>query len=356
MVSKENRKVMFDFLKGIACIGVIFIHGPFPGLAGQLIAKAASFAVPLFLMITGYFALGCDANVIKKRLRKTAIILGRALGVFFLYYLLTHVIDGDYVPWLVGLISIENLIKLVVFCTADFAVPLWYLIAMLETYVLWLWVVIKGKENACLKLTPALFLFHLVVIMVCDTQNSAWFWKVNVTRALSWFLLGYSIHKNERTILEKCKGTMWGAVAIAGGVVAMLPILFHSPFDFSYVGTMLLSIGIFLLGVKHSEKSICRIIEYIGKNLSLNIYIFHPLIVNMLYRGMRRMLKVDAGGTFLYRWARPAAAALIVILLAFLIDKMKTSKNDVSSRTADAEDASKGCCSDDSGKRAASNH
>lgn len=44
----ETRNYSLDFLKGIGCIGVVFIHIFFPGVFGRIIMKISQFAVPVF--------------------------------------------------------------------------------------------------------------------------------------------------------------------------------------------------------------------------------------------------------------------------------------------------------------------
>ena len=43
-------------LKGVACITVILLHCSFPGFLGRFIGYFMRFPVPVFFMISGYFA------------------------------------------------------------------------------------------------------------------------------------------------------------------------------------------------------------------------------------------------------------------------------------------------------------
>ena len=52
----SSRNNMLNFLKGIACIGVIFIHVPFPTVIGKLISLVCAYAVPVFYLIAGYYS------------------------------------------------------------------------------------------------------------------------------------------------------------------------------------------------------------------------------------------------------------------------------------------------------------
>ena len=44
-----------DFLKGIACIFVVFMHCEFPGLMGIAVQAISRFCVPFFFMVSGYY-------------------------------------------------------------------------------------------------------------------------------------------------------------------------------------------------------------------------------------------------------------------------------------------------------------
>lgn len=82
--AKINRSSMFDFIKGLACMGMVFIHVTFPGTAGMAIKTAALFAVPVFLMIAGFYSLGATEEKILFRLKKILLIFCFAYLLFFM--------------------------------------------------------------------------------------------------------------------------------------------------------------------------------------------------------------------------------------------------------------------------------
>ena len=59
-VKKRNR--CLDFMKGLACIGVVFMHCSFPYPYGQVISFVFKFAVPIFFMVSGYYTYNEDCN------------------------------------------------------------------------------------------------------------------------------------------------------------------------------------------------------------------------------------------------------------------------------------------------------
>lgn len=324
---KNDRNKMLNFLKGIGCIGVVFIHVAFPGLAGEVISGLAQFAVPVFLMVAGYYAFGCSESVIKRRLFKILKIFVFAYLCFFAYRAVFQLKNGTIVEWLATNFSYKTIIKYVVFCTIDFAIPLWYLIAMIETYLFWFFVVKYRKENQILKMILVLFVLQVLSITICETNGFPWFYKTNfVTRALPWFLFGYWIHSKGEIIIKKRNDSILGLAALAGAVIVLVPIVQKTTVKFSCVGIVFFAIALFLLAVKHPKKTISKVVEYIGDRLSLNIYIFHSILAGVIDITFKKMLKIDIAGGMWYQWLKPILTLGAAIFLAFLIEKMNGFK------------------------------
>lgn len=64
MAEKAKRNYCLDFIKGIACICVVFMHCEFPGILGIVIQCVSRFCVPFFFMVSGYFAYKENVKVI----------------------------------------------------------------------------------------------------------------------------------------------------------------------------------------------------------------------------------------------------------------------------------------------------
>ena len=150
-----EKNDVLDLFKGLACISVVFVHVHFPGIVGIIVHRSfASFAVPLFLMVAGYFAFGKDEAVIKRRLFKILKIFLWSYAVFLVLHILFKIQQGVVAEWLSLNFNYTTPIKYIVFCTIDFAIPLWYLIAMVETYFVWYFVVKYKKERGVLFAIP----------------------------------------------------------------------------------------------------------------------------------------------------------------------------------------------------------
>lgn len=247
-----------------------------------MVHKLAEFAVPVFARISGYYAYGCTKATIKKGLLRIFKIFALAFVLYTVYTIIGNgwklnicEVTGEY--------FLATLVKAVVFCTVDYAFPLWYLIAMTETYVLWLIIRKSMNINRIICLMTLLFLLMIVTRIWCETMALPWYLKVNfLTCAMPWFLLGYYLKTPEKKLIDRFKDITIISIAVAGCIVALIPVLINTMIQFSFLGVVLYSISLFLMGIRHGDKSICCVMEYIGNKLSLNIYVFHVIVGGML--------------------------------------------------------------------------
>ena len=310
---KENRSLYF--LKGIGCIAVIFIHVPFPGPGGKVIKQLCEAAVPVFLMVSGYYAYGITAEQALRRLKKTAAILLYGLIAFFLITIVPEIRNGSAAAWLEGFLTWKTLVRAVVFCTVDFAVPLWYLIAMCEGWALWTLVIRKKKERLAVRFMPVLTVARVALSIYCKSGDVDWFWEINFpATAMSWFLTGYLIRENEDRIMNRSDGALWAA-AVSGALFSLIPIIFRTGMNFSSIGVIPYAVGMFLLAVKHPNRRISRSVEKIGKYLSPHVYILHcPWDVILLYLASK---VTDPKGS--WAWFHPLLVAACTVTASFLI-------------------------------------
>ena len=321
---RENKKnnIMLNLLKGFACVGVVFIHMPFPGNFGKIISTLSGFAVPLFFMIAGYYSFGNGPEVIKRRLSKIIKIFIYGYACFFAYGIGYAIINHELTTWLATNFTWKTPIQYVFFCTINFAVPLWYLIAMIETYLLWLLIIKKKKETFALKLIPILFLLQIILWTFCETRGLAWTWNINfVTRALPWYLTGYFFHTDKRKKYESVNTLKLIFVAIVGCLITIIPTTFDLTLNFSCVGYIPLTLSLFIIALKHPDTSLCKCLEYIGSKLSLNIYILHPIIGWLCQDICSKMLKINTDGV-VYSWFRPFIVLLLSITFSLLIEQI----------------------------------
>jgi len=321
-VAKRNE--VLNLLKGLACIAVVFIHIKFPGVVGIILGSSLThFAVPSFLMIAGYFAFGKDETVIKRRLIKILKIFAFGYLCFLGYNVLFQVLRGSVIEWLALNFKYTTPIKYAVFCTIDFAIPLWYLIAMAEAYFVWYFIVKHKKENVALYIMPLLFVFKIVLTVYCETNHLPWMYKINfLTGAMPYFLFGYYLRSKEKFFKSfRCSSVL--LVIVVGSLASLIPLLCDFSIKFSCIGIVFYSLAIFTLAIKIPKKSYCRPLEYIGDKLSLNVYIFHMLIASVLSTVCSKyLLNIDLSAGLL-NWIRPILVVILTLVWAQVLEKVK---------------------------------
>ena len=62
MSTHKQYNYCLDFIKGIACILVVFMHCEFPGILGTAVQTISRFCVPLFFMVSGYFCFNVSES------------------------------------------------------------------------------------------------------------------------------------------------------------------------------------------------------------------------------------------------------------------------------------------------------
>ena len=319
-----RRNYMLDFIKGISCMTVVLIHITFPERFGEFIRLVCEYAVPVFLMITGYYSFGCNEKKLANRRKKIIKILIFAYVIFLCVNCLMAIKNGYFYEWIHENFSIITPIYYVVFCYISFAIPLWYLIAQVEIYLLWGIVVRNGKEHLLTKAIPILLVLHVSLTTICETFGYEWFLRTNfITRALPWFLIGYYIHTISEERISAIDDRILICGLIGGGILACLPFTFNLKWNFSCIGYIPFSTSIFLLGIKFKNVSLSTIVEYIGMNLSAYVYIFHIPMVIVLDVIANRLIGSEGKMYSLYTWLRPITAIIITVAFSYMFVMMK---------------------------------
>ena len=325
-----NRIYKLDLLKGAACAGVVFTHVTFPGLWGKAVMRAAGFAVPVFFMTAGYFAFGKSRDVMLKRLCKILKILLVGYLLYLCYNAWTALRADMLGDWISSNFDILTPVRYLIFCNVDFAVHLWYLIAMAETYVLWLVLLSFGWQRKQRAL-PLLFLLQFLLVIYCDSLDLDFMWQTNfLLRALPWFLLGYELRKitagdGKESILRylyEAEPLILYAIVLAGGLMAVLPSVLDLPIKLNAIGYVPYSTALFLLAVRKPDKSLCRIAEYIGSRLSMYIYVLHILMAGVARQLMIMLFGAEVQLGAMYQWTWPILTLAISIAVSMVVDAM----------------------------------
>ena len=187
-----------DFVKGLACICVVFMHCEFPGKVGIIVQAISRFSVPFFFMVSGYFCFfpgKYDSTIIR---RKTSHISRIVLWASLFYVLFAFVLKSAYVVtryemWAFGIFNQPFII----------VGQLWFLFALLYDYfafgIIW-----KADKIKWFYLISAL----LIVVYICMAQGAHlcgiqvqnMYYRNWLIEGLPFFFAGHWIHANQDKI------------------------------------------------------------------------------------------------------------------------------------------------------------
>lgn len=321
--SNTARNHLLDFLKGLACIGVILIHVTFPGKFGAVLSKLSTFAVPLFFMVSGYFAFdekGCARVKIKVRTVKIIKILFYALLLYVPYRIFRMYELNQLELWLENTFSVEILVKVFVFNDFNFigAGHLWFLPALIYTYILILFVDYTDLYEVLYKLLPVLFLVKILDGIGVSSVFGATF----IISALPFFILGNYIAKKQN-IVHKFSNSILLFLTILSGFFICLCFALELKYNPSQLGVILYSSALFLLAVKNPNNSINEKIELLGRKYSLYVYVIH-IFINSRLNVWVECLRLSE--YILLKWLLPIIVIVLSIVVSVLIDYLGNGK------------------------------
>lgn len=311
-------------LKGIACIGVVVLHCRFPGETGKAISYLFKFAVPCFFMISGYFLYANDANKVRERcLRRFTKNLKLLLWATVLYagidiFRLANEGSFSLLNWLTTNFSLPELLPKI-FLGSFFNGTMWYLHALLWSYICIYLLSKIAKLQRLHWLAFALLFLHLIVRLYARTQGFEWFTPKYFSNfagfGVPFILIGYTLAAHYEKLNTFKDSQLLGLAAIGFVMQYAEYYVFKQPMDI-FLGSILFSIGLFAFALKHPTQKFSQSLNYIGEELSLTIYIEHIAVLWLMG------LFITFDSVWL-QWIHPIVAVLICILVAIVWKKIK---------------------------------
>ena len=317
-----------DFIKGIACIFVVFMHCEFPGLFGTAIQAISRFSVPFFFMVSGYFCYRPIANhtelakgeyscTKKKKLIHIAKITLYAsllyIAVTFLYQVFFHI---NYFH-----ITGSQLINWAVFNAPPrmIAGQYWFLFALLYTYAFYYLL-----ERSTSRKFEYILGFILILSYFILAQGAYIFgfnlpnmlYRNWLIEAFPFFMLGHWLHENQVRI-NVSNSTLISVIVISSLLCLAERWLIGRDFGVNLV-TIPQVFALFVYGVKNPTRHE-GFIQRIGRDCSMLVYILHPIVWNAIDAGYD-IARISHNLPALY--AKPIFVVLVSIILAFLFNAL----------------------------------
>ena len=154
----------FDFIKGIACICVVFMHCEFPGIFGTVVQAVSRFCVPFFFMISGYYSYyGLNEDKQYNAYRKITHIA--KITIFAsLFYLCVTVFFCMIWGKILSLPPRPEIVNWLIFNRPVLiSGHLWFLFALLYDYILFSLVHRLKLETLATYMIPILIIAYIVL-------------------------------------------------------------------------------------------------------------------------------------------------------------------------------------------------
>lgn len=321
-----------DALKGAACLAVCLIHYPFPGTMGVCVKAACRFAVPVFLMISGFFLADADGCVDDARVaRKMRHIACLTVTAVLFYAAFTVLFDSigrsgwDACAFATERLTADRWVKC--FLTNDpfLYAHLWFLLALMECYLFVLFAFPGGRRmRAIAVLAPVLLVGYSLLqefkgalpfpssVQLPGMTSRVYLFNLFLFRALPFFLFGVLLRRNQERVARWRIATPVLALAALGGcVLAAIERLLVAEAQF-FIGSYVTVAALFVWALKHPQggnRALCRV----GRELSTAVYVLH-IAVGQTMDAAARSLGVSGRGW--YAWTRGLLVMAITLLIA----------------------------------------
>ncbi len=332
-MEKKQYNYCLDFIKGIACIFVVFMHCEFPGILGTAVQAISRFCVPFFFMVSGYFCFrplakqieitdpsgwgGQNWFLIKKKVLHIAKITLYASLFYLVFILLQHTFLHNIEFSITG----RQLYGWVLFNEPRIiAGQYWFLFALLYAYVFYGFLEYLKIRKLAYVLAVLLFVvyislaqgFHLAGIHIPNMLYRNW-----LIEAFPFFMLGHWIHENQDRI------NISNRILLSTIVVTTLLCWVERWFMGRDFGVNIVTIPqifvLFVYGVKNPARH-KGVIQRLGRDCSMLVYILHPAVWHS-FEGIYKLADMTDNSVALYMM--PILVLMFSILFSILFNVIK---------------------------------
>lgn len=346
----EQRNESIDSLRIIAAGLVVALHAPFPDVLNWFIEPISRGAVPCFFMISGFLSYKADIHEnilkIKKQIRNILHILFWMWSAYFLWRSLIEYLGGNsFFKLCIQFIDYEVILRLVVFNKPNAVDYAWYLLALIYLLIIYL-VVVKYKKIYCLYF----FILPCMIGYFILGKYSMFFFgnELNYYIARNFLFDGFPFFMIGVLFAEKKKWVciVKNKILIIGAIFSYLLVLIEKSIlikfgyyieTHHYVFTAVFVVFVFAIFLKNPQIKLGKL-SFIGKRHSLNIYIIHLYVIDIIEIGLNKYSLVPS----IYEYIAPIIVLSISIMLSyvlnFLIRKFKYVNKDLYIRMENRSD------------------
>ena len=313
-----KRNSMLDLLRFISCLFVVLIHCPVPGLPGTAIITFGRYAVPFFLMISGWYLFSYDQNIIlgkaKKQLRGTVKLIGVFFAVYFVTNSLCGIIEcGAPFEWIKSYSSLPTLLYWLLFNRALFlGSSAYYIFMMLYIYIIIIFWKKYNLPNYMVYVAPIL----VIINIICGEYTGVpWYMYGNfLFTGIPCFAVGYLLHQYKDKIFG-ISIIKWMSLFVLGVVSAYVEA-YVTKTAYCHLGSILMAGSLLVISVRSNISYPSRITQLLH-SYATNIFIIHCGIRDVVKAVFAR-LDISCSEYLL-----PFVVIAISIVICIAYDKVK---------------------------------
>lgn len=299
----------------LASFCVILIHAPLPGVLGNVLEAVSRVAVPLFFMISGYYAIGKSKAQILKSAKKTGVMLLWSAGLYFLWEIVWSFYYGTTIDRLTQYFSLRTLAETILLNTGPLLGHLWFLLALLYCYlgyVLFLQKTSLGVRTAIAFVLLVGFFSVRALLKMNQVSDSMYYLRNFLFIGVPFFLMGGILRQGQKWI-ESCPVTLWIGMASAGVVAAVVERFAIGSSDL-YFGTVAASAALLSLAQK-TEMPVSDKLAELGWKHAGNVYVFHVIVISAVNMVAAFFCIFN---TAVFRVLRPVIVLAISIVVSYM--------------------------------------
>ncbi len=340
--STKQYNYCLDFLKGIACMFVVFMHCEFPGITGVAVQAISRFCVPFFFMVSGYF---CFRPLVQQSESQRTMILNKESNSLIIRKKVLHIAKITLYASLfyLAFVLLQQLLfqnqnftisKKALFNWVVFNVPgviagqYWFLFALLYAYLLYGIMERFNLRKISYILAGVMFVVYVVMAQgmhLAGIKIPNHFYRNWLIEAFPYFMLGHWIHENQ----EKINITNRSLVTII--IVTTLLCWVERWIMGRDFGVNIVTIpqvfALFVYGVKNPNKHEGAL-QRLGRDCSMLVYILHPAVWHAL-DDVYRFAGISKNQPALYMKPLLVLEFSIVLALLFnaIVSKIKAKQS-----------------------------
>ncbi len=337
-----NENKTLYFFQGLASILVVFIHSPFPGTLGTVVTAWARIAVPFFFMISGYFLFAyLDSEQFPQknfqRIKRNGAITVIGLIIYFLIDVAKCILKRKSVwTFWERVFSLSNLVKFFALGIPATGGILWFMMALVYTYILLLILKTLFTRNSIKAWGIGAFIYMVllgIVKIITSALNihigsiflgSNWIYGNWITIGLPAILIGMSMRKlnEDRTWNNFSVPVVLAIMVICLTATSIEALILKQNLNIylSYsIFTLIVDACIFILAQKeyfHRQNSMIKL----GKYYSRDLYLWHPIIISMISTFVTK-LQLEENTAIMY--LQPVIVLAVSLLLCIVIYRVK---------------------------------